>query len=735
MKKKVFSAFKIISVVCFCALIFLLSYVTVIYFSAEIPFDKLKIIDSTLKVSLFDSNMAPINNTYINGEYIKLESIPKHTIDAFLSIEDKNFYNHNGLNYKRIISATAKNLLSLKFKEGASTISQQLIKNTHLSNEKTLKRKINEIKLTKKLEKEFSKNQILECYLNVIYFGDNCYGIQNASEHYFSHSAAKLSIGESALLAGIIKSPNKYHPIKNYAKCIQRRNLVLQEMVNDQKITSKQYSEAKKDNTSIFASPLENNNNFYTKSAILEATDILKMPEKQIAIGEYKIYTYQDPNKQIALENSIPEDISSDISLISINSQNACIEAYTQRSIINLINVKRQPASAIKPVLVYAPAINENIISPETVILDDEISINGYSPKNIGSKTYGYVSAREALAKSLNIPAVKVLSYIGIEKAQNYLRRQNIEFDANDNNLAISLGGMTNGLTLKELTNCYQTIANKGIYTEARFIKYITDKNGKIIYKHNPHKMQIYRDDTAYLISDMLHQTSKSGTAKLLGDLPYYVCSKTGTSSLTEQNLDAYNISYTSQDVVGCWMGNIDNSAINVVGGGAPTSIVKSYFKQIYRKSKPPQIHMPSSIISKDVDLIALKNEHTIFEASNFVPPRHKKSCLFSKFNQPKQKDINNITITAPTIYGNIKNDLLQISFDTNEYCLYQIFSKSDYGTTLLQTITGTGKNITTNLLVPKNQTFNVFVCTIIKDYKNNKEISSPPSNFITLNN
>jgi len=594
MRKILKKALKVgmISGIIFC--LFVLTYMAIIYFTSPVQFDKTKITNSNLVINIYDSEKRPLKHTFINGDYVTLNQIPKYTKQCFISIEDKKFYSHSGINVKRILGAVVKNIMSLSFKEGASTISQQLIKNTHLTNEKSIGRKINEIKLTKQLEKQFSKDEILEYYLNIIYFGDNCYGIQNASEHYFSKPVSKLSLDESAVLAGIIKSPNKYHPVKEYTNCIKRRNIVLNEMKNDGNINENEFIKAKSINTVINISNNSNIMNSYSKAAIKEAEKILKMPEKNIAVGGYKIFTYMNKEKQESLEKSVDTSINEDYAMISINAKSGFIEAYTEKADLPLFNVKRQPASAIKPILVYAPAINENIITPSTVILDEHISINGYEPQNIGNKQYGYVSAKEALSSSLNIPAVKILSYVGIDKAKNYLHKQNIQFVEEDNNLALALGGMTYGMTLKELTNCYQTLANEGKYIESKFIDYIFDKSGKLIYKNNSIPKNIYRTDTAYLLTDMLHDGAKNGTAKRLSDLPYYVASKTGTSSISKQNLDAYNISYTSEDIVGCWIGNIDNSPINIVGGGKPTSMLKIILMKYIKLTplKPLKYHL-----------------------------------------------------------------------------------------------------------------------------------------------
>lgn len=727
---------KVLKIGFFCgavALVFAFSYIVIMYFTSPVRFDKAKITSSNLSINLFDSEKRPLEHTFLNGDYVKLNEIPKSTIDCFLSIEDKTFYTHNGVNYKRIASATIKNLASFSFKEGASTISQQLIKNTHLSSEKSIKRKLNEIKLTKELEKNFSKDEILEYYLNAIYFGDNCYGIQNASEHYFSKPVSKLTISESAMLAGLIKSPNKYHPIKQYDNCMQRRNLVLKEMLEDGKIDEKTYELEKNNLTKIVISVEKNQMSSYAKATIKEAESILKMPEKQIAIGEYRIFTNMDKAKQSAIEEAIDKEMSSDCAMISINAKSGKIEAYVEKSNMSIINMKRQPASAIKPIFVYAPAINENIVSPSTVILDEKVSINGYEPKNIGGKEYGYVSVKKALSSSLNIPAVKILSYVGIDKAKNYLQRQNIQFDEKDNNLALALGGMTYGMTLKELTNCYQTLAYEGKYIKGRFIDYIVDGKGKVVYRSDGNERTIYRNDTAFLITDILHTCSKTGTAKRLSDLDFYIASKTGTSSISSKNLDAYNISYTSEDVVGCWIGNIDNSPIDIVGGGTPTVFVKNYFNKIYSNHTPQEIKAPSSVVIEEIDTLARDEEHIIYKASNFLPERYREKAYFSRFNLPKINYDNGLTIEPVKIEGKIENGVAIISFLANKYFSYDLFEIKDGKEVFINTISNKSGRVSFTYAQPPNKICKYIVRTKVQNYETNSILESKNSNIIEL--
>ena len=602
----------------------------------NIPLNMASIITPQTSICVVDEDGKTINeqNTY-SKKYTKLREMPPHLYQAFISIEDKNFYTHKGINLPRILGATVQNIKNKSFSQGASTISQQLIKNTHLSSEKTINRKVKEIILTKKLEKKLSKEEILESYLNVIYFGNNCYGITEASNYYFSKSPKDLNLTESATLAGIIKSPSKYSPTSNPKECKLRRNVVLKEMTKDKKISEEEYENLAKQDICLKISSREKNNlNTYSENAIDEAISILHLPAKQIALAEFKIHTYQNQNLQKKLENAISSTSpSSDFSGIVIDNASHGIKAYTGKGILKTIDVKRQPGSCIKPILVYAPALNEDIISPETQILDEKITIGEYSPENIGGKFHGYISAKEALSKSINIPAIKILSYTGINKAKKYAQNMGFEFDKQDNSYALGLGGMTYGISLKNLANAYSTFANQGNFCQARFVSHITDKDGKIIYKNIPTEKRVLRKDTCYLMTDMLKETAKNGTAKKLNSLGIEIASKTGTVGKkgSDKNLDAWNISYTPELTFGVWMGNLDNSPISIAGGNQPTQACKNFFEGF--ENKP--FEKPNEVVEKEIDLTELEQNHRVQLASPFAPQRYKKTCLFSRFNLP----------------------------------------------------------------------------------------------------
>ena len=514
--------------------------------------------------------------------------------------------------------------------------------------------------------------------MNIIYFGNNTYGINEASSYYFSKEASDLSLSESALLAGMIKSPKRYSPISNPEVAKKRRNLVIDEMAKDGKITLSEAIKHKNQELKLnINSEKQDKLNTYSEQAIDEAISILKMPAKQIAIGGYKLYTYQDNALQQNLENSL-EKVSfarNDNAGIVLDNKEGKVLAYSGKSAYKILEYKRQPGSLIKPILVYAPAINENIISPETQILDEEIKIGDFSPKNVNGKFNGYVSCRESLAKSINIPAVKILSYVGIENAKNYAKNAGITFDKEDSSYALALGGMTYGTTLKEITNSYISFANGGKFTTAKFINFIMDKNGKIVYQNKPSFKQVFRDDTAYLVSDMLKSSAKDGTAKKLASLEKPLASKTGTVGISgkKENLDAWNVTFSNELTIGVWTGNLDNKPISISGGNEPTLVAKNFFTNV----DVSDFEMPSSVETKSIDTIELEENHRLMLANSSLPERYKKECLFSRFNSPNDMSTNFILparINAQI--DNYPNKKIMV-LDAKDFCIYKIFDEN----------------------------------------------------------
>lgn len=652
------------------------------------PFDKNKLLSSTTSFLVYDNSGESITNTSSTGhEVVKIDQLNEHTIDAFVSIEDKKFYTHNGLNYKRIIKAMLNNIKSMEFKEGASTISQQLIKNTFLTSDKTIRRKIKEMMLTKKLEKTFSKDEIMEMYLNVIYFGDGCYGIGEASKHYFNKDASRLDVVQSATLAGLIKSPYTYSPIYNAQNCVERRNLVLKEMEKDGKI---------EDAEGLSQEPLvldicENEKtkfDIYTQSAINEACQILSMSERELALSCYEINTFFDKQTQADIisamaEQEIPTNQhgkACERLAIVLNNKTGGVEAMYTDSDYNLINVLRQPGSAIKPILVYSPALEEGVIYNCSTILDEKINYDGYSPNNVGNVFHGYVDMYDCVGLSLNTPAVKIMDYLGVKNCKSWAEKCGIKFDKNDEGLSLALGGFTYGTTLKDLSAAYLPYSNGGSMPACGFVKEIKTKDGVTVYRAQNSKKEVMSEETAYLTTDLLRYGVTNGTSKKLNKLPFEVYGKTGTvaSKGTNQNTDAISIAYTSEHTMGCWYGNYSyekeyNLDSNNNGGTYATSLICSTFEKLYNNNYPDAIARPCGIVECDIDRLRLQNVHIVKLADETTPPRYTKKAIFAKNHMPSEisDTFSNIGVTD----FEVKNDGSKniISFSANDYVLYDI--------------------------------------------------------------
>lgn len=664
--RKVIKASLVILLVFFSAgIIGSFSYYKVITHSISLDTQKLEETKSVSNLKVYDCNLEEIKPT--TSAFISISKLSSNTKNAFISAEDKRFYKHGGLDFVRIGGAIISNLKTRSFSEGASTISQQLIKNTQLSNEKTIKRKLKEFKLTKQLENKYSKDEILEMYLNNIYFGNGCYGIENASNHYFSKSAANLTLAEAALLASTINAPSIYDIENNYEKTITRKNLIIDLMLENKKINEDEATLAKTESPKLNISKLSSNN-FLFSQIISEAHNLLNLPENSFNNSNYKIYT--SINKQLCDEinkqtSNYKIESSPDITTIIIDNKTHGIISVTGKQ-KNFIK-KWQPGSTIKPILVYAPAIESGQVSPATKIQDNKINISGYAPENADKKYHGFVSVREALTHSYNIPAVKILNEHGITNAQNFAKNLGIEFTSQDNNLAIALGGFTEGITPKSLCDAYSAFATNGNFSKSSFITKIT-KNEKTIYAKKEVSKKVMKDSTAFLITNILCDTSKTGTAKRLTDLPFEVASKTGTVGKpnSKKNICAYNVAYTTSHTVLTLITG-DNLPESVNGSTYPTIISKDILKKLYKTSSPQNFKKPSSVIQKNLDIDEyVKNKISVskdktnsikeYFQKEFAPVEtEEKFFHLSVINTPKTKPLLCFTLNKNYDFSIIK--------------------------------------------------------------------------------
>ncbi len=653
------------------------------------------------------------------------ETLPRHTYDAFIAVEDKRFYTHNGIDIRRMLAAAWANLKSLSFKEGASTISQQLIKNTQLSSEKTIFRKTREIKLALEMERKYTKEQILDMYLNNIYFGNGCYGIESAAHFYFGKPASKLTLNESAALAALIKAPGAYSPYTNYDKLMQRKDMVLRIMRENGFISEEDYDKNAGKNIELNDEKGHANGfNDYIRICLNELSEVLGIPQKEIMGLDYKVYTYLDRQKQQVLNKTVynegyyKEYQSTDSAALVIDNQSFAIVAAAVKSKVPLSKLTRQTGSAIKPILVYAPAIEYNLIAPATQILDEKTDFEGYSPSNFDDKYYGYVDARFSLAKSLNVPAVKIFNSVGIDKAKLFARRCGIRFSPEDNNLGLALGGFTHGLSIDELAASYVPLSRGGFYKKPRLIKKIIDSRGKVVYEDTENPVQVMREDTAYLVSHMLKDSITCGTASKLGSLPYPLHSKTGTVGSSSHNTDAFNITYSSRHTFAVWMGS-KNLDLNVTGGSYPTIMVRDIIKSCYGNDCPPEIPMPQSVVECELDSENLKQNHTLKLATELTPEKFIKKELFSVHFMPREfSDF----FTEPSVLDaqvQYSEGKVTISFTAKSYLEYEVIRQSDSGEEVIFRISGEEGPIT--LCDEKLKSGTMYQYAIVPQFTNTK--------------
>ncbi len=590
-----------------------------------VAFDKEKISAACQTAQIFDNDENLIKDA---DNYARLNDLPKYVSDAFVSTEDKRFYSHNGVDFKRVASAAIKNVLSGSLKEGASTITQQLVKNLFLSNKKTFKRKVNEVFLALRTEKEFSKNKILEAYLNTVYFGQGAYGISSAAKKYFNTDADKLTLKQAAGLAGILKAPNTYSPLVNLKKFEMRQSMVLNLMLKNGFITESQFNAAEKEvnflKTNRFNPILQD----YAAQAYATAAKIIGISVEKLKSQNYKIYTYLDIKTQKILADALSrnaplQNAYTPIYCCGLVRENASgkITAVCGYSDVLTIDKKINCGSTIKPIGIYAPAIETNKITIATPVHDVKTNFAAsFCPSNSNGKYYGWTTVKNSIVNSLNVPAVKTLNVLGLKNSVKYLKKNGFAID-DTQDLTLALGNIKGGVHAKTLLDAYSTLANDGYYIESSLIKKIV-YNDKIVYNNKTlsQKTKVFSDATSFIVTDALVDTTKIGTAKVLKNIDFDVAGKTGTVSLNGKITDVLFCGYTTSHTVLFWYGQgaIGNYLPNTsTGGKEPTAAAKMFFENFYAKNKPDDFKKPQSVVEVQIEKTPLLTEQKIIIASN----------------------------------------------------------------------------------------------------------------------
>lgn len=591
-RKRIWKKYHVTKVLILCALIIML--VTSIYLFFLAKSVKVSTLESSLKQStvVYDEKGAKAGTLYgQKGTYVELDQISTQIQDAVISTEDRTFYTNWGFDLKGIARSAIGIVTAGHITGGGSTITQQLAKNAYLSLDQTLERKAKEIFMSREIEKHYTKKEILTMYLNNAYFGNGVWGVQDASEKYFGVSAKEVTLSEAATLAGMLKGPSIYNPIDNIENAVDRRNTVLGVMVDNGKITADQQ---KQEEQVDLASLVQDNYSssdagyqypYYFDAVIDEAVSDYGLDEKDLLNKGYKIYTELDQDWQQQMDAVYANDsyftevaadgVAPQSASIAVDPNDGGIKAlvgkrgeHVFRGFNYATQMQRSPGSSIKPLSVYAPALEAGY-TPASVLED---SPQSYYPAENYSRTYsGSVPMYQALANSLNLPAVYLLNKIGIDAGYKKAKEFGLPLKAADKYYGLALGGLSKGVSPEDMAQAYSAFANAGKEYESHLITKIVDSTGAVIVDNTKAKYtQVVSKEVANQMTSMLLGTYSHGSAVSAAPTGYTVAGKTGTTETSfdaSKTNDQWIIGYTPNIVITTWLGYEQTSTEHYLTG------------------------------------------------------------------------------------------------------------------------------------------------------------------------
>lgn len=544
---------------------------------------------------------------------IDINKVPQNLQNAFIAAEDNRFYEHIGIDPIGIFRAIFANLTNRGIAQGGSTITQQLAKNAFLSQEQTLKRKIQEAMLALEIEHKYSKKEILEMYMNQIYFGQGAYGIQTAAKTYFNKDVNELTLTQCAMLAGLPKSPNYYSPFNNLNEAKKRKNVVLDQMVKYGYVSAAEAEDAKNQDLGLSKSHQSKEADEYASFIDYVSQQVAKKYGDDALYKEgLKIYTTMDVDKQhaaVRAMRNLPNNYTDEngltqpqAAIVSIDPKTGHILAMVggrgQDSFNRASMAVRQPGSAFKP-FVYLTALQHDM-TPDTTMNDQPVTYGGWSPKNAGGSYSGTMTLSDALAHSVNTIAVQLADQVGTKNIIANAKKMGITtLDAKDDNLAMALGGLTKGVTPLEMASAYGTFANKGVHVKPTAIVKILDRNGNVLedastLEKEETKTRVMSEREAYKMTTMLEGVIDhgTGTAAAIGRP---AAGKTGT---TDDNKDAWFVGYTPDIVTAVWIGDDtgSHSLGEIYGGTIPAEIWKDYMSSATSDESGGDFSAPSGM-------------------------------------------------------------------------------------------------------------------------------------------
>lgn len=558
-----------------------------------------------------------INHSGEKRTWIPLEKMSPALIEATISIEDKNFYEHSGFDVKRIGAALLADIRAGAKVQGASTITQQFARNLFLTHDKTWMRKAMEAFYTIRLEMNYSKNEILEGYLNTIYYGHGTYGIQSASAFYFGKDSSHLSVAEASLLAGIPKGPSYYSPLYHEERAKQRQGIILHSMLQNHFLSKKEVASAKEAPLTFVSEKEEAKPKiapYFQAEVMRTLKNKLKIDPKMIELGGLHVYTTLDVKMQDAAEKEIADRIDENSSiqtaLVSMDPRNGDVRAlvggrnFTESPFNRATQARRAPGSTFKPFLYYTAL--KNGYTPSTAIKSEPTSFAmgdgqpDYEPNNYNNLyAYDFITLSEALALSDNIYAVKTNLYLGPKKLVKAARQFGIKSPLSS---VPSLALGTKGVSVMEMTNAYNLFANGGKRVEPVFITKVTDNTGKIIYEHQYKKKQVLDRKAAFVMTDLMKgmfDERLNDYTKVTGSSIDQYLTRPAAGKSGSTPTDSWMVGFTPQLTTGVWIGYDQGKEINRINDGSYSKKIWAHYMEDALKDEPAvAFKKPKGVIS-----------------------------------------------------------------------------------------------------------------------------------------
>ncbi|MED1202402.1 transglycosylase domain-containing protein [Heyndrickxia acidicola] len=598
-----------------------------------------------------DGNVASrISSTQM--DHVSIKEVPKNMQDAIVAIEDHRFYQHHGFDIIGTTSALLKDITAGGVRAGGSTITQQLTKNALLTSQRTFKRKIEELFLAVEIEKHYTKSEILEMYLNQVYFGSGAWGIQNASRRYFGTDVQNIDLSEAATLAGLVNAPTALNPYLHMDSAINRRNLVLGAMKKYGMITDSQYNSAVAEKLVLKdkgEDPLKGKYPYYVDAVINEAMSKYGLSQDEILTRGYKIYTELDQNIQSGLERVYKNDslFPQGMGGQMVQSGAVLMDPHTGgvRALVGgrgekvflgfnrATQLQRQPGSTMKPLAVYTPALEQGY-TPESMLNDTKMSFGSYHPQNYDNQYLGQVPMYRALEDSINIPAVWLLDQIGIDKGMDAVKRFGLPLTNQDRQLGLALGGIQNGVSPFQMAQAFSTFPNNGVEEKGHLITKIIGPTGNVIAQNQQQETKVTSKKVTDQMTSMMLNVVESGTGKGINVPGYRIAGKSGSTQVDfsrNGTKDQWFVGYTPNLVGAVWLGYDRTDPQHYLMGLSEQGVVP-----IFQAVMQNTLHYtkPGSFDAQSVNQILKQQQATT---------NHPFTERAKEFNQKMQQEAQNI--------------------------------------------------------------------------------------------